>query len=49
VTEGINRLRVEVLDEADWKRFDSARRLFWNINTRQDYEEAARIWEQENL
>jgi molybdopterin-guanine dinucleotide biosynthesis protein A len=49
VTEGINCLRVEVLDEADWKRFDSAGRLFWNMNTRQDYEEAARIWEQENL
>ena len=49
VTDGINRLRVEVLDEGDWKRFDSAGRLFWNMNTRQDYEEARRIWELENL
>jgi len=24
---------MEVVDEADWKRFDSAGRLFWNMNT----------------
>ena len=45
VTEGIALLRAEVLDEADWKRFDSAGRLFWNMNTAEDYEEARRILE----
>ena len=43
VTTGIALLRAEVLDEADWKRFDSAGRLFWNMNTAADYEEARRI------
>jgi molybdenum cofactor guanylyltransferase len=47
VTEGIALLRAEVLDEADWKRFDSAGRLFWNMNTAADYEEARRIMEAE--
>src|SRR6266700_3594079 len=47
VTEGIALLRAEVLDQADWKRFDSARRLFWNMNTAADYEEARRILEAE--
>ena len=49
VTEGIALLRAEVLDEADWKRFDSAGRLFWNMNTAADYEEARRILEAERL
>jgi molybdenum cofactor guanylyltransferase len=47
VTQGIALLRAEVLDEADWKRFDSAGRLFWNMNTAADYEEARRIVEAE--
>lgn len=47
VTEGINRLNREVLDEADWKRFDTHGRLFWNMNTREEYEEARRILETE--
>jgi hypothetical protein len=47
VTEGIALLRAEVLDEADWKRFDSDGRLFWNMNTAADYEEARRILEAE--
>ncbi len=45
VTEGISLLRAEVLDERDWKRFDSAGRLFWNMNTAADYEEVRRIVE----
>ena len=45
VTDGIGLLRAEVLDEADWKRFDIDGRLFWNMNTREDYEEAGRILE----
>ncbi len=43
VTEGIALLRAEVLDEVDWKRFDGAGRLFWNMNTAADYDEAQRI------
>ena len=40
VTEGMKRLHLEVLDEKDWARFDSAGRLFWNMNTPQDYQNA---------
>ncbi len=47
VTESLQQVRTEVLDEADWKRFDSAGRLFWNMNTPADYEEARRILEAE--
>jgi molybdenum cofactor guanylyltransferase len=47
VTEAMKRLRMEVLDETHWKRFDTAGRLFWNMNTQQDYQEALRIWETE--
>jgi molybdopterin-guanine dinucleotide biosynthesis protein A len=47
VTEGIALLRSEVLDESSWKRFDSAGRLFWNMNTPADFEEARRVWETE--
>jgi molybdopterin-guanine dinucleotide biosynthesis protein A len=44
VTEAMKRLRMEVLDETHWKRFDSAGQLFWNMNTPQDYESALRTW-----
>jgi molybdenum cofactor guanylyltransferase len=47
VTEGIALLRAEVLDEADLKRFDDEGRLFWNMNTAEDYEEARRILDAE--
>ncbi len=47
VTDGLQHVTTEVLDEADWKRFDSAGRLFWNMNTAADYEEARRILEAE--
>lgn len=43
VAAAIGKLKSEVLDERDWKRFDSAGRLFWNMNTAADYEEARRI------
>ena len=43
VTEALNALHVEVLDEKDWKRFDTRGRLFWNMNTVEDYEEARRV------
>jgi hypothetical protein len=44
VTEAMKRLRMEILDETHWKRFDSAGRLFWNMNTPQDYQEALQMW-----
>lgn len=45
ITDALKQMTTEVLDEADWKRFDSAGRLFWNMNTLADYEEARRILE----
>ena len=48
VTEAMKHLTMEVLDETHWKRFDSADRLFWNMNTPGDYEEAKRILEAEH-
>ena len=45
VTEAMKRLRMEVLDESAWKRFDSDGRLFWNMNTPEDYEAARKIFE----
>jgi molybdopterin-guanine dinucleotide biosynthesis protein A len=47
ITDALKHVTTEVLDEADWKRFDSAGRLFWNMNTAADYEEARRILEAE--
>jgi len=48
VTEAMKRLRMEVLDEMHWKRFDTLGKLFWNMNAPQDYEEAVRIWRREH-
>ena len=45
VTEGMKHLEMEVLDEREWKRFYNAERLFWNMNTPADYNEAKRILE----
>ena len=45
ITDAMKHLDMEVLDEAHWKRFDSAGRLFWNMNTPADYDEAKRILE----
>ena len=47
VTEGMRRIRREVLDETQWKRFDTEGRLFWNMNTPEDFAEAQRIFENE--
>jgi molybdopterin-guanine dinucleotide biosynthesis protein A len=44
VTDAMKRLRMEILDETHWKRFDSAGRLFWNMNTPQDYKAALQMW-----
>jgi molybdenum cofactor guanylyltransferase len=43
VNDALKLLDAEVLDESHWKRFDSAGRLFWNMNTPADYAEAQRI------
>jgi molybdenum cofactor guanylyltransferase len=45
VTQAMRRLTMEILDEAQWKRFDSAGWLFWNMNTAADYEDACRYRE----
>jgi molybdopterin-guanine dinucleotide biosynthesis protein A len=43
VNDALKLVNAEVLDESHWKRFDSAGRLFWNMNTPKDYAEAQRI------
>jgi molybdenum cofactor guanylyltransferase len=43
VTEAMKQLSTEVLDAADWKRFDNSDRLFWNMNTPADHQEAIRM------
>ena len=43
VTEAMKSVGVEVLEESAWKRFDADGRLFWNMNTPADYQEAKRI------
>jgi len=45
VTEAMKHVSMEVVDERDWARFDKSGRLFWNMNTREEYEEARRILE----
>jgi molybdenum cofactor guanylyltransferase len=42
VTDGLAELRVEVIEPAAWKDFDSDGFLFKNVNTPADYEEAKR-------
>jgi molybdopterin-guanine dinucleotide biosynthesis protein A len=46
VSEAMKRVRMEVLDESAWKRFDTDGRLFWNMNTLADYEEARRVFDE---
>jgi molybdenum cofactor guanylyltransferase len=48
VTEGMEHLQMEILDQTRWRRFDSAGRLFWNMNTPADYDEAKRFLEANN-
>ena len=45
VSEAMKRLPTEVLDVSVWKRFDTQGRLFWNMNSPADYEEAKCILE----
>ena len=42
VTDGLAELRVEVIEPAEWKGFDSGGLLFKNVNTPADYEQAKR-------
>ena len=48
VTDAMKQLPMEVLDAAEWKRFDNFDRLFWNMNTPADYEEAIRLMKAEH-
>jgi len=43
VTDAMQNMTSEVLDATEWKRFDKFDRLFWNMNTPADYEEAIRL------
>jgi molybdopterin-guanine dinucleotide biosynthesis protein A len=47
VTQAMKQLQTEIIDESDWKRFDNAGRLFWNMNTVADYDEAKKLLEAE--
>jgi molybdopterin-guanine dinucleotide biosynthesis protein A len=47
ITQAMKQLQLDIIAESDWKRFDSAGRLFWNMNTAADYDEAKRILEAE--
>lgn len=47
ITQALQQVAIEVLDEGEWKRFDNQGRLFWNMNALADYEEARRIIEAE--
>lgn len=44
ITQAMQAIRTEMLDEQVWTRFDNAGRLFRNMNTAADYEEARRMW-----
>ena len=43
VMDAANRVAVKAFDETHWSVFDPAGRIFWNINTPQDYEAVVRI------
>lgn len=45
VTDAMKHVSMEVVDEKEWKRFDKVGRLFWNMNTPAEYQEARRIME----
>jgi molybdopterin-guanine dinucleotide biosynthesis protein A len=43
ISDAMQNLSMEILDESAWKRFDNTGRLFWNMNTPADYEQARRV------
>ncbi len=44
ITSALEGLKTETLDESHWKRFDSAGRLFRNMNTAEEYERIRAEW-----
>ncbi len=44
ITQALESLQTETLDEPHWKRFDSAGRLFRNMNTAADYNQICAEW-----
>lgn len=48
IRKALATVTVETLDEARWKRFDSAGRLFLNMNTPADHERIRGQWEEGN-
>jgi len=44
ISAALEKLKTEILDEADWKRFDNAGKLFRNMNTFADYGEIRAEW-----
>lgn len=45
ITDGLAKLTIETIAPAEWKRFDPRGRLFKNINTPADYEDAQKSLE----
>lgn len=45
ITDGLEKLTIETIAPAEWKRFDPCGRLFKNINTPADYEDAQKSLE----
>ena len=43
ITDAMKELDAEVVDYPAWKQFDTEGRLFWNMNTPADYDEAQRV------
>ena len=48
VTRALEVLKREVVEESEWKPLDPSGRLFWNMNTSADYDEARRILKTEH-
>ena len=47
ITQAMQAIRTEMLDEQVWTRFDNAGRLFRNMNTAEDYEVVRRMWSEQ--
>jgi len=48
VTDGLAGLKIELIEPAEWKRFDSGGRLFKNVNTPEDYQAAREFFARES-
>jgi molybdopterin-guanine dinucleotide biosynthesis protein A len=49
VTEVIEELRIDVVDESEWRRIDPRALVLKNMNTPRDYDEARKWWRVERL